>query len=149
MPGSITTAITQTTKVDFFNGTDLAANTYKCALIKVGCAGTYDKLTTGAGTPGTGAPSTSNLGTDEVTGTGYTTGGVALTRQAPAAGDTVYLDFDDAVWAASTISAIGCMIYNDSVAGKPVLMVKDFGGTVVSTAAEFRVAITNLLSMTG
>ena len=32
------------------------------------------------GTPGTGAPSTSNIGTAEVSGTGYTAGGVTVTN---------------------------------------------------------------------
>lgn len=147
---SITTAVTQTCKKELFDGVHLASNTYKCALIKVGYTGTYSKLTTGAGTPGIGTPTTGNLGTDECDATGnYVAGGAVITRIATVAGDTVYLDFDDAVWATATISAVGCMIYNDSVAGKPVLMVQDFGATVTSTAAEFRVAITNLLSMVG
>jgi len=147
---AITTAITQTVKKEFFDGVHLAADTYKLALIKVGATGTYSKLTTGAGTPGTGAPTTANLGTDEVAASGgYTSGGVALNRIATVAADTVLLDFDDAVWATATISAIGCMVYNDTKSGKPVLMVQDFGGTVTSTAAEFRVAIANLLSMAG
>jgi hypothetical protein len=146
---SITTAIAQTAKKEFFDGVHLSSHTYKCLLLKVGAAGTYSKLTTGVGTPGSGSPSSSNVGTDEASGTGYSSGGVALTRNATSAGDTVYLDFDDAVWAAASLSAIGCIIYNDTVAGKPVLMVQDFGGTITSTAAEFRVAIANLLSLAG
>lgn len=146
---SVTSAICNQAKKDLFDGVHDAADTYKCALIKVGAAGTYDKNFVGVGTPGAGAPSTTNLGTDEAAGIGYSAGGVEITRQTVSAADTTNLDFADAVWLNATVSAIGAVVYNDSKSGKPVLLVQSFGGTVTATAAEFRVAIANLLSMSG
>jgi hypothetical protein len=115
-----------------------AADVYKIALIKVGATGTYNASTTSAGTPGTGAPSSSNLGTDEVTGTGYTTGGATLaTFTTSLDTNTAILDFTvDPTWATSTISAIGAIIYNSSRTNKAVA-VFDFGGTITSTAGTF------------
>lgn len=74
-----TTCMVNSAKGDFLAGRNLAADTYKMALIKVGHSGTYDALVTGAGTPGSGAPTTSNLGTDEVAASGtYSAGGFTM-----------------------------------------------------------------------
>lgn len=62
---ALTTCMVNTAKAKFLAGVFLASDTYKMALVKVGHAGTYDTLVTAAGTPGTGAPTTSNLGTDK------------------------------------------------------------------------------------
>jgi len=138
---AITTATTNSAKQEFLNGIHLAANTYKIALIKTGHSGTYNKSTTGAGTPGTGAPTTANLGTDEVAASGtYAAGGVTLTgRTVSLATDTAYLDFANmAQITGFTGSADGFMIYNDSVAGKPVLCVGLFANApVAATAGTF------------
>src|SRR5437868_6120570 len=78
-----TTALANSFKTEVLNGlhnfAGTSPNTFKMLLIKVSPSGTYDKTLTNVGTPGSGAPSTSNVGTDEVTGTGYTSGGVTLT----------------------------------------------------------------------
>ena len=50
---------------------------------------TVNASQTNVGTPGTGTPSTSNIGTNEVSGTGYTAGGIAVTNgTAPASTNT-------------------------------------------------------------
>ena len=41
----------------------------------------------------------------------------------------------------ATISAVGAMLYNDTVAGKPVISLHDFGGTVTSTAGTFTITL--------
>jgi hypothetical protein len=134
---AITTAVCNTYKQEALQGLHLAANTYKIALIKVGHTGTYGAGVTNAGTPGTGAPTTANLGTDEVTGTGYTAGGNSLTGfSATLQTSTGCLDFATSTWATSTISAVGCMIYNSSVTNRSVSC-HDFGGTITSTAGTF------------
>jgi hypothetical protein len=136
---TITTAIAGSYKAEVLAGTHAAADVYKIALIKVGAAGTYGNLVTNAGTPGTGSPTTANLGTDEVVGTGYTAGGTTLTGFSitQTNGSTpARLDFTTPTWAASTISAIGAMIYNSSKSNK-VVAVFDFGGTITSTAGTF------------
>lgn len=134
---AITTATASSYKLEVLSGTHLAADVYKIALIKVGHLGTYGAGTTNAGTPGTGAATTANLGTDEVTGTGYVAGGNTLTGFSPTAHATGgRLDFANSSWATSTISAVGAMIYNSSKANR-VLGVYDFGGTITSTAGTF------------
>lgn len=138
----LTAAMATSYKNELFQGVHLAADTYKIALIKVGATGTYDATMTNVGTPGSGAPSTSNLGTDEVTGAGYTSGGATLAGFTTSqSGTTAWLDFTvDPTWAASTISAIGAIIYNSTKSGK-VAAVLDFGGTITSTNGTFTVTL--------
>jgi hypothetical protein len=142
---AITTATCNQAKLDFINGVHLAAHVYKIAIIKTGHSGTYGKGTLAVGTPGTGAPTTSNLGTDEVAASGtYPAGGVTLTgRTAALSTDTAYLDFANmAQLTGFTGSGDGCVIYNDSVAGKPALYVGAFAGApIVATAGTYDVAI--------
>lgn len=132
-----------TAKAKFLAGINLAANTYKMALVKVGHSGTYDTLVVEAGTPGTGAPTTTNLGTDEASGTGYTTGGFTMAGYtAGATTTTSWISWTtDPNWTTATISAVGCMLYNDTVANKPVISLHDFGGTVTSTAGTFTITL--------
>jgi hypothetical protein len=141
---AITTAMTNSSKQEFLNGIHTSAHTYKIALIKTGHSGTYSKATTAFGTS-TGAPTTSNLGTDEVTASGtYAAGGVTLTgRTVSISTDTAYLDFAAMAQVTGfTGSADGCMIYNDSVAGKPCIYVGAFAGApIAATAGTFDVAI--------
>jgi hypothetical protein len=141
---AITTAMCNKAKTDMIDGVHLAAHTYKLALIKTGHTGTYNKATLAAGTPGTGSPTTSNLGTDECAASGtYAAGGVTLTgRTSALSTDTAYLDFANmAQITGFTGSADGCMIYNDTVAGKPTLYVGSFGASITATAGTFDVTI--------
>lgn len=142
---AITTAVCNSFKTEILNGIHTSAHTYKLALIKTGHAGTYSKATTAAGTPGSGAPSASNLGTDEVAASGtYVAGGVTLTgRTVALATDTAYLEFANmAQLTGFTGSADGCIIYNDSVGGKPAVYVGAFAGApIAATAGTFDVTI--------
>ncbi len=141
---ALTTCMVNSAKGDFLAGRNAAADTYKMALVKVGHAGTYDTLVTGAGTPGSGAPSTSNLGTDEVAASGtYVAGGFTMSGYAAGATTTTsWIDWTtDPSWTTATLSAVGCMLYNDTDAGKPVLSLHDFGGTVTSTAGTFTITL--------
>ena len=132
-----TTGICNSYKTEVLQGLHLAANTYKIALIKVSPTTTFGPTLTNAGTPGTGASSTSNIGTDEASGTGYTSGGATLAGfSATLQGTTGCLDFTTPSWASATISATAAVIYNSSVSNRAVA-VYDFGGTVTSTAGTF------------
>jgi hypothetical protein len=142
---AITTAIANSAKLEFLQGIHLAADVYKILLLKAGATGTWDKTATNVGTPGTGAPSTANVGTDEATGTGYTSGGLTLTGYTAAlTADTASIDWADAVWAAASISADGAIIYNSTRAGR-ILQVIAFADTgsvpVTSTNANFTITI--------
>lgn len=141
---ALTTCMVNTAKANFLAGVHLAANTYKMALVKSGHSGTYNTLTTAAGTPGTGAPTTSNLGTDEVAASGsYAAGGFTMTGYTAGADTTTsWIDWTtDPSFTTATISAVGAMLYNDTVAGKPVISLHDFGGTITSTAGTFTVTL--------
>jgi hypothetical protein len=134
-----TTATANTYKAEILQGIHLAADVYKLALIKAGASGTYGAGTTNVGTPGTGVPSASNLGTDEVVGTGYTSGGVTLSGfSVTETGSVARLDFTSPSFSSATISATGAIIYNSTRSGK-VVGVYDFGGTITSTNGTFAV----------
>lgn len=86
-------------------------------------------------------PSTTAYTTDnEVTGTGYTAGGIPLViSQTPTSGvnnqqvPTAYISFDPAVWAGATFIARGALIYNQTQGNKSVAVL-NFGSdkTVVN-----------------
>lgn len=129
-----------------------AADVYKLVLIKGGHAGTYGAATTNVGTPGTGTPSASNLGTDAVA----TSGSYSSVDGATLAGFAVSLDgitailtfTDPAAFTAATISADGAVIYNSSRSNRAVA-VFSFGGTVSSTSGNFDVNLPAVAAATG
>ena len=80
------------------------------------------------------ASTTAYTATNEVSGTGYSAGGNTLTRVDPTtSGTTAFTDFADTTWSSSTITARGALIYNDSAAGNPAVVVLDFGSDKTST----------------
>jgi len=71
--------------------------------------------------------------TDEVSGTGYSPGGVVMTGiTINTSGYTAYVNFNDVVFNAS-VTARCALIYNNTVAGKPSIAVLDFGSDKTST----------------
>lgn len=117
----------------------IQGDTFKCALIKSGMAGTYNASSTNY----------SNItgNSDEVSGTGYTATGVALTNVSPqnSAGNAYWSFGANPSWTSATFSAAGCMIYNTAanlagVTGRGV-SVHDFGGTQSVTAGTFTVLL--------
>ena len=88
------------------------------------------------------ATTTSYTGTtNEITGTGYTAGGKTLTISvAPtSSGTTAYISFSNAVWTASTFTARGALIYNNTLAGKNAVAILDFGSDKTVTASTFTI----------
>lgn len=125
---AITQAVCSTFKSDLLSGLqDFATggDTFKIALYT--SSATLDSTTT--------TYTTSN----ETTGTGYTAGGLTLTSQSVTlSGTTAYIDFADASWTSSTISAAGALIYNSTNSNKAVCVL-NFGGTYSSTNGTFTV----------
>lgn len=82
---------------------------------------------------------------NEVSGTGYTAGGVSLTGKTntyDAATNTIVLDAADVTWANSTITARYAVIYNNtggSNAVKPLIAYVDFVSDQSSTAGNFTI----------
>lgn len=63
----------------------------------------------------------------EITGTGYTAGGIALTGVTINTYDgTVYINFNNAVWNPASFTARGALIYNVSKANRSIAVL-DFG----------------------
>ena len=84
--------------------------------------------------------STSN----EVSGTGYSAGGSALTSVTPtSSGTTAFGDFADLTFSTATITARGAIIYNTTTGGgsgtTDAVVVLDFGADKTSTAGDFTI----------
>jgi hypothetical protein len=78
--------------------------------------------------------------TNETSGAGYSAGGGALTNVTPTtSGTTAFTDFDDLTFSAATITARGALIYNDTAAGDPAVVVLDFGSDKTSTSGDFTI----------
>jgi hypothetical protein len=104
---------------------DFTADTFKVALY--------------ADTATLGASTTVYSTSDEVSGAGYTAGGETLTVVAPTISNNVaYVDFNDASWSNSTITARGMLIYNSSKSNKAVAAY-DFGANQSSSSSTFTV----------
>ena len=70
-------------------------------------------------------------------GSGYTTGGVALSSQAVATGTgTATVDFANLTFSSATFGAAYGVIYNDDKSDK-LCVVLDFGGTKTATNGDF------------
>lgn len=92
-----------------------------------------------------GADTTAYTTDNEVTGTGYVAGGIALTiNQSPTSGinlqkvPTAYISFAPAVWSGATFIARGALIYNQTQANKSVAVI-DFGSDKVVTNQTFTI----------
>lgn len=87
-----------------------------------------------------GAATTAYATTNQVTGTNYTAGGSALTNVNPTSGGTTgFTDFADLTFGTATVTARGCLIYNDTASGDPSVAAIDFGGDKTSTAGDFTI----------
>ena len=108
------------------NFTNSTGNTFKLALY----------TNSASFTAATTAYTTSN----EVSGSGYSAGGSALTNVTPTTSSTTALtDFADLTFSSATITARGALVYNDSASGDPSVVVLDFGGDKTSTAGDFTI----------
>ena len=86
-----------------------------------------------------GAATTAFSATNEVSGTGYSSGGGALTNVTPtSSGTTAFTDFADLTFSSSTITANGALIYNSTNSNKAVCVLA-FGGDKSSTNGDFTI----------
>mgnify|MGYP000011476403 FL=1 len=143
--GTITTGLSNGFKLELLKGNhDFDNDTFRVALIKESPTGSFGPTTLAY----------SELGSDQASGTGYTSTYDTLSTGAQAAiatgfpqmdGTTAIMDFDDAVFQSVTTAADGCILYNpnaDSAAN--VIAVFNFGGatqgqTVSATSGDFTV----------
>jgi hypothetical protein len=83
---------------------------------------------------------TSYITTNEVspTGTGYTTGGQALTNNGVAVSSNIaYVDFDNETFSSVTLTALGALIYKDTT--NEAVLILDFGGSKTATNGDFTI----------
>ena len=86
------------------------------------------------------AATTAYTTSNEVSGTGYSAGGSALTNINPTtSGTTAFTDFSDLTFSSATITARGALVYNDTASGDPSVVVLDFGSDKTSTAGDFTI----------
>ena len=126
---AITSTLTTSFKKELLEGVhnfQSGGNTFKLAL--------YTSSAT------LGASTTAYTATQEASGTNYSAGGAALTNVNPtSSGTTAFTDFADLTFGTATITARGCLIYNDTATGDPSVAAIDFGGDKTSTAGDFTI----------
>ena len=109
---------------------DTGSDTFKCAMI------------TNSSTPNFETHDHwSDLSGNEVSGTGYTAGGAALTSITLGnASGTLKFDAADTSWTTATISsARAAVIYDDTLANDPLICLVDFGADYASSAGTFQI----------
>ena len=122
---AICTSFKQEILVGTHNFTATSGDTFKIALYT-------SSASLGAGTT---AYSTSN----EISGTGYTAAGAALTSVTPTtSGTTAFCDFADVSYTSSSFTANGALIYNDDQSDKAVAVIA-FGGDKTVSSGTFTI----------
>ena len=110
------------------NFTASTGNTFKIALF------------TSSATLGAGTTAYAATGMNEMSGTGYTAGGKALTSVTPTLDSTTACcDFDDISWTSATFTANACLIYNDTASGDPAVCAVSFGGDKSVSSGTFTI----------
>ena len=127
---AITSAICNSFKTEILTGTHnftaSSGNTFNLALYTSDA--TLNKSTT--------AYTTSN----EVSGSGYTAKGNALTSVTPALStDTACCDFADVSWTSASFTANGCLIFNDSHSSDAAVCAIAFGGDKTVSSGTFTI----------
>lgn len=110
----------------------------------------YAMLVTSSYTPNKDTHTKRSDVTNEVTGTGYTAGGkaVTVTLTKDTANDREDLDFTDLTWTSSTITAAAAVIYKrrgGASSADELVCYLDFGGNVSTTGGTFTLDFTGPL----
>jgi hypothetical protein len=136
---AITSTLTTSFKTELLTGTHDFTNS----------TGDSFKLALYTSSATLGAATTAYTVTNEASGTNYSAGGGALTNVTPtSSGTTAFTDFADLTFGTATITARGCLIYNDTEAGDPSVAAIDFGGDKTSTAGDFTIVFPAAASST-
>lgn len=127
---AITQTLTDTFKQDCLDGAQ-----------NLGSGGNTLKIALYTSSASLGATTTAYATTNEVSGTGYTAGGVTLSSQAVAydsSNNVAYFDAADPSWSSATITARGALIYNNSKSNASIAVL-DFGSDFSSSNGTFQV----------
>ena len=127
---AITQVLTDTFKQDCLDGAQ-----------NLGNGGNTLKIALYTSSASLGATTTAYSTTNEVSGTGYTAGGVTLSSQAVAydsSNNVAYFDAADPSWSSATITARGALIYNNTKSNASIAVL-DFGSDFSSSNGTFQV----------
>ena len=127
---AITSAICNSFKTEILTGTHnftaSSGNTFNLALYTSSAS--------------LGASTTAYTTSNEVSGSGYTAKGNALTSVTPTLStDTAVCDFADTSFTSASFTARGCLIFNDSATGDPAVCAIDFGSDKTVTSGTFTI----------
>ena len=87
-----------------------------------------------------GASTTAYTTSNEVSGSGYTAKGNALTSVTPVADSTTAVcDFADTSFTSASFTARGCLIFNEDATGDPAVCAIDFGGDKTVSSGTFTI----------
>ena len=133
---AITQSLATSFKVDLFDG----VHNFGIGVIRASTAQDVFKIALYSSTATLDATTTAYTTSNEVTGTGYTAGGITLTvSTAPTfTSTTAFLSLADAAWPSATLTARGALIYNSSQ-GNVAVASLDFGSDKTSTTGTFSV----------
>ena len=129
---AITQTLTDTFKQDCLDGAQ-----------NLGNGGNTLKIALYTSSASLGATTTAYATTNEVSGTGYTAGGVTLSSQAVAydsSNNVAYFDAADPSWSSATITARGALIYNNTKSNASIAVL-DFGSDYSSSNGTFQVQL--------
>ena len=127
---AITQTLTDTFKQDCLDGAQ-----------NLGNGGNTLKIALYTSSASLGATTSAYSTTNEVSGTGYTAGGVTLSSQAVAydsSNNVAYFDAADPSWSSATITARGALIYNNTKSNASIAVL-DFGSDFSSSNGTFQV----------
>ena len=86
-----------------------------------------------------GASTTAYSTSNEISGTGYSAGGVALTSQVVSTSSTTaYFDAADPSWTSASFTANGAIIYNSTNSDKAIAVLA-FGGDFTVAGGTFKI----------
>lgn len=83
-----------------------------------------------------------DVNSNEISGTGYSAGGVALTTKTVTQDDTndlMKFDADDSSWTTATFTARFATIWDDTIATDDLILTIDFGSDKTVTAGTFTI----------
>lgn len=80
-----------------------------------------------------------DISANEISGTGYTAGGVTLAGKGVTQGPTTKFDANDIEWTTATFSAWHAALYDDTIATDDLMISIDFGGEKPVSVGTFRI----------
>jgi len=133
---AITQSLSTTFKVGLFDG----IHNFGIGVIRASTAQDVFKIALYTSSATLDATTTAYTTSNEVSGVGYTAGGIALTVSTPptSTSTTAFISFAVASWPSASITARGALIYNSSQ-GNVAVAVLDFGSDKTSTTGTFSV----------